>query len=120
MFSTVFGVGVFLTLLLFASHLLINLWLTSSIEAVAHDAATDVAVSGAAEQPAVRARAVSRARQALGAYGDRVDFVFEPSAPTEVRLRVTAPFVRLLPPLVADVFSPDGLNSLQVVTVEQP
>ena len=36
--STVFGVGVFLILLMFCAHLLLNLWLMSSVDAVAHAA----------------------------------------------------------------------------------
>jgi len=110
--STVFGVTVFLVLLMFCSHVLLNLWLTSSIDAVAHDAATDVATSGADddELPGVRADAIDRAREALGGYGDDVELVFEASPPDRVVLRVTAPGISLLPRAVADVTGLGGLD----------
>ena len=78
--STVFGVGVFLVLLMFCSQLLLDLWITSCVDAVAHDAATDVATSGAEGRAlhAVEAQALARAREALGAYGDRLELAFEP------------------------------------------
>ena len=44
--STTFGVTVFVALLMFAAHVLLNLWVISSVDAVAFDAATDVATSG--------------------------------------------------------------------------
>src|SRR5690349_21083982 len=74
--GTTFGVGVFLVLLMFAAHLLLNLWVTSTVEAAAHDAALDVALSGAtgAERRAAEARALERARASLGRFADQVRF----------------------------------------------
>ena len=118
--SSIFGVGVFLLLLMFCSHVLLNLWLTSSVDAVAHDAAVDVATSGAddARLADVEARAVDRARAALGRYGDRVTLTFEPAAPDRVVLHVTAPEIGLLPPVVADLAGSNGLDRRIVVRRE--
>lgn len=120
--SSVFGVGVFLILLLFCSHVLLNLWLTSSVDAVAHGAATDVATSGAsdAELPEVEERAIARAREALGDYGARVRLEFEPGAPGDVVLHVSAPEITLLPSIVADLSGSSGLDRRIVVRREAP
>jgi hypothetical protein len=100
----------------------LNLWVTSTVDAAAHDAALDVALSGA---PAGRRRsvenaAISRARASLGRYADRVRFEFEPAGPHQVALRVRAPEVRLLPPIAADVFGLGGLDRRIVVEDEEP
>jgi len=120
--STVFGVGVFLILLMFCAHLLLNLWLMSSVDAVAHDAATDVASSGAgdAELPSVQAQAIERARAHLGEYGDRVRMAFEPGAADQVVLHVVAPELTLLPRAVADLAGIGGLDRRIVVHRERP
>jgi hypothetical protein len=118
--GTTFGVGVFLVLLMFAAHLLLNLWITSTVEAAAHDAALDVALSGATgpARQAAEDRALDGARASLGRYGDRVRFEFVPAGPHEVALHVTAPEVRLLPPVAAAVFGLGGLDRRIVVDSE--
>ena len=120
--SSVFGVGVFLVLLMFCSHVLLNLWLTTSIDAVAHDAATDVATSGATDDQlgTVEREAVTRAREALGAYGNRVAMTFEPGGPDRVVLHVSAPEITLLPQAVADLAGLSGLDRRIVVGREAP
>jgi hypothetical protein len=120
--GTTFGVGVFLVLLMFSAHLLLNLWVTSTVEATAHDAALDVALSGAlpGRRRAVEDAAIARARASLGRYADRVDLEFEPAGPHRVALRVRAPEVRLLPPIAADVFRLGGLDRRIVVEDEAP
>jgi len=122
-FSTVFGVGVVLVLLFFASHVLLNLWLTSSIDSVAHDAATDVATSGAddAHLARVEQRAIARARDVLGSFGDRVDLRFEPD-PTgrAIILHVRAPALHLLPAFVADPTGLGGTDHRVRVARERP
>ncbi|MEZ5320649.1 MAG: type II secretion system F family protein [Microthrixaceae bacterium] len=97
--STTFGVGVFLLLLMFASHVLLNLWIMSQVDTVAHDAAVDVAVSGAsgASLSAVQAAAIHEARTALGSYGSTVLLDFSESRDDRVALRVRAPGIDLLP-----------------------
>lgn len=115
-----FGVSVVLSLLMLSSHLLLNLWVRSGIDAVAHDAAADVATSGAsdAELPAVRRRALERASDALGGYRDRVDLRFEPDpSGATIRLRVVAPGLRLLPGWVAAIAGDDGID--RTITVER-
>lgn len=120
--STVFGVGVFLTLLMFCSHVLLNLWISSAVDAVAHDAATDVATSGASDEELneVERVAVQRAHDALGGYGDRVTLTFESVDDDRVVLRVVAPEINLLPRTVADLTGVGGLDRRIVVEREEP
>ena len=121
--STVFGVMVFLTLMMFASHLLLNLWLMSAVDGVAHDAATDVATSGAddAALAQVQQQAITEARTALGAYGTRVRFEFEPDATGRaVTLHVVAPELSLLPSLAGDLVGESGLDRRITVVRELP
>lgn len=119
--SAIFGVSVFLTLLMFCSHVLLNLWLTSSIDAVAHDAASDVATSGAPDDalPAVEERAIERAREALGAYGERTTMEFDHTTPDRVVLHVTAPEIMLLPRALSDVAGLGGYDRRVVVHREE-
>ena len=118
--GTTFGVGVFLVLLLFAAHLLLNLWVTSTVEAAAHDAALDVALSGAtgSERRMAEARALERARASLGRFAARVHLEFEPAGPNQVALHVTAPELRLLPPVAAAVFDLGGFDRRIVLDSE--
>lgn len=85
--GTIVGVTVFLTLLLFAVQLALNLYATSAVTAVAYDAAREVATSG---DPV---RAESRARQVLDQYearGGRLTFDWRTGDPDAVVLRVVA------------------------------
>jgi len=123
--SGIFGLSVFLLLLMFASHVLLNLWLMSSVDAIAHDAATDVAASGTSGAALARAEAnaIERARQALGDLGPEVelDFVHDADgdpAGSEVALRVVAPGINLLPPMVTAVADIGGLDRTIVVARE--
>lgn len=120
--STMFGVGVFLVMLMFCSHVLLNLWLTTSIDAVAHDAATDVATSGTVgtARAGAERQALERAREALGGYGEWVEMAFEPASTDTVVLRVTAPEISLLPRSIADVAGLGGLDRRIVVRAERP
>jgi hypothetical protein len=119
--STVFGIGVFLVLLTTAAHLLLDLWISTSIDAVAHDAATDVATSGAAdgELAAVEAQALTRASDALGDWSAGVDLAFEAQPGSDdVVLHVRAADVRYLPGGLADLFGLHGLDRRIVVRRE--
>ena len=127
--STVFGVMVFLTLLLFASHLLLNLWILSSVDSVAQDAATDVATSGVGDAAliAVEHDALGRARLALGRYADRVQLEFEPALPGlgpagagSISLHLRAPELTLLPGAIAAGVGDHGLDRHIVVSRELP
>lgn len=119
MLSTTFGIGVVLTLLYFAAHLLLNLWLISLVDDVATDAAVSVARIPQGED-ATRAEAVAlaRARTGLGRLGGQVDLVFEPSGDDTVVLHVRAPELRLLPSGVADPLGVDGIDRRVVVRRE--
>jgi hypothetical protein len=120
--GTTFGVAVVVTLLMFAAHVLLGLWITSTVTAAAHDAALDVALSGAtgARRAELEQHAIARARQSLGRYGARVRLEFEPTGPDEVVLHVTAPEVRLLPPPAARAVGLGGLDRRIVVQTEDP
>jgi len=120
--GTTLGVAVFLVLLMFAAHLLLNLWVTSTVEAAAHDAALDVALSGVtgSERRTAEARALERARASLGRFAAQVRFEFEPAGPNQIALHVTAPELHLLPPVAAAVFDLGGLDRRIVIDSEDP
>ena len=65
--GTLLGVSAFLTLLLFAVHVVVNLYAASTVTAVAFDAAREVA--GADGGPDVERAAEARARALLGRSG---------------------------------------------------
>lgn len=119
--STTFGIGVFLLLLFATSHLLLNLWVTSTVESVTTDAATRVALSGAAPDRlgAVEARAIADARADLGGYGRevRLDFEADPTG-RSVILHVRAPAIRLVPKLLGNDLGMGGIDRRIVVTRE--
>lgn len=120
--GTTFGVGVFLVLLTSAAHLLVGLWQTTSIEAVARDAAVEVATAPDDLATATaEARALTRARAALGGLSDGVDLRFE-ADPTgrDVVLRVRAPSLHLVPRAAAGIVGDRGLDRTIVVPRERP
>ena len=109
--GTTFGVGVFLLLLFFACHLLLNLWLMSTVDAVAHDAALAVALASPnVDGATAEARATARARSSLGSYATRVRISFEHQDPRRVVVRVQAPELRLLPAALADPLGLAGFD----------
>lgn len=75
--TSVFGVLIFLALLMLATQVLVHLYATSTVSAVAFDTARRAAAEGAS---CASIDAATRARQALGGYGQRVD---EPVCTTE-------------------------------------
>jgi hypothetical protein len=89
--STVVGVTVFLVLLLFAVQLAFNLYATSAINAVAFDAARDVA--GSSGGASATAQAEARARAILDRFetaGGRVTFRWNTARDDVVELEVVA------------------------------
>lgn len=119
--GTTFGVGVFLTLLLFASHLLLDLWLTSAVMGVGRDAALAVATAETTQRDATQNRAIELAHQALGRMANDVTFSFEPDPQRRsVILRVQAPEITLLPPGLTEVVGTDGLDRRIVIPIEEP
>lgn len=120
--STTFGIGVFLALLAFSSHVLLNLWVISTVDDVAHIAATEVALSGApdAALEAVEQRAITHARTRLGEWADKVtlDFEADPTG-TNIVLHVTSRELRLLPAFATADPGPPPLDRRIVVRREQ-
>ena len=85
--GSIVGVTVFLTLLLFAVQLALNLFATSAVSAVAWDAAREVAHHGETD------RAEQRARSILDRYeeqGGRLSFDWDVSRDDVVVLHVVA------------------------------
>ena len=119
--STTFGVGVVLLLLFSAAHVLLNLWVRSTVESVTTDAATRVALSRAApgDLAAVQRRAVADARSDLGSYGERVQMDFETDpAGRSVILHVRAPAMNLVPRLLGSDLGLGDIDRRIVVTRE--
>lgn len=118
MLGTTFGVGVAVLLLFLASHVLLNLWITSTVMGVAQDAAMDLAIAPDPGDPMVEDRVMRRARTSLGPYGDQVHLEVEHGDPTVVAIRVRAPEVRLLPEPFADALGLGPLDRRLVVARE--
>ena len=93
--ATVAGVFVFLVLLLLATQVLFDLYATSTVTAVAYDAARIVA--GADGGPEAVSDAEAGARRQLGRYADGAVFSWQRDADA-VRLHVTVRNPSLLPP----------------------
>ncbi len=119
--STTFGVGVFLSLLAFSSHVLLNLWVITTVDDVAHLAATEVAISGADDSQLAGAelRAISRARTRLGEWGSKVTLQFETDPTgTNIVLHVTSDQLHLLPAFTNADPGPPSLDRRVVVRRE--
>lgn len=97
--STFIGASIFLVFLLFAAQLLLGLYTTSVVTAVAYDAAKTAAGADALGGPDARGRAVDDARRQLGALGEdaRFDWAEDDDA---VRLTVRVRRPPVLPGLL--------------------
>lgn len=85
----------------FAANVCIGLWTRSTVEAVAQDAARDLAASpGAVLDPGRVDEVLTRVRRRLGPTGERLRLDVE-RLDDQVTLRVRHPGVVLLPRLVA-------------------
>jgi hypothetical protein len=96
--GSIVGVTVFLVLVLFAVQLVLNLYATSAVTAVAFDAARVVAGEDGGEAAIDEAEA--RARAVLGRFeadGGQLAFAWDLSSPDVVRLTVRASRPSLLP-----------------------
>ena len=106
--SAVFGVGIVVALVGVLANVAIGLWVRSTVDSVAFDAAQSVATADdSGDSPSALAaneqEAISRARELLGAYGNRVDFEFiDSGSPTVIALRVRAPGTSLMPRMFAE------------------
>jgi hypothetical protein len=101
MIGTVSGLLAFLLFLLLAVHVLVHLYATSAVTAVAFDAAR--VVSGHDGGSAGEAHARLEAQRMLGRWGKDVELSFAGSTPDEVVLSVRARSPALLPRAVGAV-----------------
>jgi len=101
--SSVLGVGIAVALVGFASNSLLALWVRTTVDAVAYDAARRVATAPPSAPESLRAEVIADARRTLGRHGRRVEFRFEggPSSDVVV-LHVRSPGVSLLPRVLGD------------------
>lgn len=116
------GVGIVMIMLGVLVNVSIGLWTRSVVDAIAYDAARDVATAPPGADPfATRAAAIDRATASLGDYGRRVRFEFE-SAPDDdqVVLRVIAPANSVLPAAITGGSIIGGLDRRIVIRRELP
>lgn len=110
--GTIGGVVVFLALLTFAVQLLFNLYATSAVTAVAHDAARTVAAEvgdDTIDATVAVVQAEAEARDSLGRYGERLEFTWDIDT-RRVRLTIAADHPRVAISSVSAVF---GLNRVE-------
>ena len=115
--TAVFGVAIFLIFVLFAAQVLLHLYGTSTVTAVAFDSARLVAgADGVAP-----AEAEAQARAALGTYGDDPGLTFDWSASDAdvVVLRVTGPSPATLVSAVTELTGLDAIRREVRVRVEE-
>lgn len=100
------------------ANVCIALWTRSTVEAVAQDAARDLAATPAGRLDAQRVDDVlSRARGRLGPTGARTELTVERTG-DRISLRVRHPGVSLLPRMVAGVGGVGGLDEVISVGIE--
>jgi hypothetical protein len=117
--SSLFGVTVFLSFLLFAVQLLLTLHATSVVTSVVYDAARSVAVRGAESgSDAVRADAAQHARTQLGRYGRDATFQWLDGEPGRVTLHVRVATPRLLGIGLDRLIGIDAVDRTVTVRVE--
>ena len=119
--STVLGVACVAGLLGLAANIALGLWARSTVDAVAYDAARDIATTPTGtDRAAVADRVIRRAVESLGAYGDDVLIEVESVDGVSTVLRVRAPGVELLPAMVEGGPTVGDLDRRIVVRNESP
>lgn len=119
--STVIGVACVAGVLGLSVNVALGLWTRSTVDAVAYDAARDLATTPAGvERSSVAPTVIRRSLDALGPYGSRVHMDLEPGDASTVVLRVQAPGVSLLPAFVEGGPTVGDVDRRIVVRVEQP
>lgn len=119
--STAAGVVVFLVFLLFAVQLLFGLYASSTVTAVANDAAVRAA---SAEAPALSV-VEAEARRSLGKVGDAASFTWDTEDSDRdgevdtVVLKVVATPPRLIPPSIGGAIGLDEVRRTVRVRLEQ-
>jgi hypothetical protein len=116
--ATLGGLAVVLMLMFMAVNVLTYLYTTSTVTAVAFDAARRAA---GAQDPdgGGRVAATTTARGLLGSIGVDTTFDWSKSNAEQVRLTVDAPGVRLLPQTVLRQMGIDRIRRTAVVKVER-
>lgn len=122
LFSTVAGVVVFILFLLFAVQLLFGLYATSTVNAVANDAAVHAAVAN----PPPLAVIEGRARASLGQVGDTASFAWsaddtdDDGEPDTMVLEVRARPPRFLPQSISRAAGLAEIRRTVRVRIEEP
>lgn len=99
--ASVIGVGIVMAFVGLSVNVALGLWTRSTVDAVAYDAARDIATAPDGVDVRLEAdAALRRARRALGPYGSQVTMGIEQLDRERVVLRVTSPGVSLLPRIV--------------------
>ncbi len=119
--SSVFGVACVAVLLGFSVNICLGLWTRSTVDALAYDAARDVATTPAGPARAREATAaVRRATDEMGTYGQRVSMEVESLDGEVVVLHVRAPGISLLPAMIEGGPTVGSLDRRIVVRNEAP
>lgn len=101
--STLFGVGAVIVMLGLSANVSIGLWTRSTVEAVAQDAARDLAATPEGALDAGRvSQVLARARSSLGPTGRRTELTLV-RLDDRVVLRVRHPGVHLLPRMISNL-----------------
>jgi hypothetical protein len=120
--ATVAGVVVFIAFLLFAVQLLFGLYATSTVNAVANDAATRAAAADAPPLAVIE----GQARESLGQVGDTASFGWSvddadrDGEPDTVVLQVVARPPRFIPPSIGGAIGVDEVRRTVRVRLEEP
>ena len=102
--SSVFGLTVFLVLLLFCVQVMYHLYATSAVTGALYDAGREVAgFDGGEDRSASAARAEATMRERLGQYGrERIELRWDLSDPNTVRVEVRADHPSVFPSWFSD------------------
>lgn len=124
--SAVIGVGVVAALIGLMANVALGLWIRSTVDSVAYDAARAVATTpGVLDSPETalssQRMATARARTLLGRYGEQVSLEFVPSGSADViALHVRAPGTKLLPRMIRGGAVVGAIDRTIRVQVEDP
>lgn len=116
------GIGCILAMLGFSVNVLLGLWMRSTVDSIAYDAARSIATAPPGTPRSVAAQqAIDRAKALMGPSGDEVRLSVESSDEAEsVVLRLQAPGVRLLPSMLGGAPIVGDVDRRIVVRVESP
>lgn len=119
--GSVIGVACVAGVLGLSVNITLGLWTRSTVDAVAYDAARDIATApSGSDRTAAAAVAVDRALGTLGTYGQQVSLDVEAADDDRVVLRVRAPGVALLPAFLDGGPTVGALDRRIVVRAESP